>query len=72
MYSIELWDFDEDVIENLTDADVQEAVTKGIVERWAKKNPIFWVSWLIASIGKSTTFFSIFDCLLFSRSGSKE
>ena len=67
MYSIELWDFDEDVIENLTDADVQEAVTKGIVERWAKKNP-----WLIASIGKSTTFFSIFDCLLFSRSGSKE
>ena len=40
MYSIELWDFDEDVIENLTDADVQEAVTKGIVERWAKKNPL--------------------------------
>ena len=29
----ELWDFDEEVIEALTDLDVQEAVTKGIVDR---------------------------------------
>ena len=33
VFLTELWDFDEDVIENLTDQEVQEAVTRGIVER---------------------------------------
>ena len=67
MYSIELWDFDEDVIENLTDADVQEAVTKGIVERWAKKNLL-----INCQYWKIDNLFLYFWLLAFSRSGSKE
>ena len=43
VFLTELWDFDEDVIENLTDQEVQEAVTRGIVERWVdEKTPIFY------------------------------
>ena len=58
-----MWDFDEDVIENLTDQEVQEAVTRGIVERWVdEKTPIFYTL-LINCYWKIDIFFlSLFFC----------